>query len=108
VAAYVLVIALMAAQAIGRATVLRTSGALWVAVGAGFFMLSDTLLALNKFVSPLPLSQLWVLSTYYIAQVLIVRGLLADASTLTSAQSSLTSTSFSDLAKIHAIAKPTE
>jgi alkylglycerol monooxygenase len=108
VAAYVLVIALMAAQAIGRATVLRTSGALWVAVGAGFFMLSDTLLALNKFVSPLPLSQLWVLSTYYIAQVLIVRGLLADASTLTRAQSSLTSTSFSDLAKIHAIAKPTE
>ncbi len=77
VAAYVLVIALMAAQAIGRATVLRDKPALWVAVGAGFFMLSDTLLALNKFVSPLPLSQLWVLSTYYIAQVLIVRGLLS-------------------------------
>ncbi|MEQ1658541.1 MAG: lysoplasmalogenase, partial [Hylemonella sp.] len=79
VAAYVLVIALMAAQAIGRATVLRDKPALWVAVGAGFFMLSDTLLALNKFVSPLPLSQLWVLSTYYVAQVLIVRGMLAAA-----------------------------
>ena len=77
VAAYVLVIALMAAQAIGRATVLRSHGAVLVAVGAGFFMLSDTLLALNRFVTPLPLSQLWVLSTYYIAQVLIVRGLLA-------------------------------
>ncbi len=77
VAAYVLVIALMAAQAIGRATVLQKQGALWVAIGAGFFMLSDTLLALNKFVSPLPLSQLWVLSTYYVAQVLIVRGMLS-------------------------------
>lgn len=79
VAAYVLVIALMAAQAIGRATVLGDKPAVWVAVGAGFFMLSDTLLALNKFVSPLPLSQLWVLSTYYVAQVLIVRGMLAAA-----------------------------
>jgi uncharacterized membrane protein YhhN len=46
-------------------------------VGAGFFMLSDTLLALNKFVTPLPLAPLWVLATYYAAQVLIVRGLLA-------------------------------
>ncbi len=77
VAAYVLVIALMAAQAIGRATVLRTPGAVWVAVGACCFLLSDTLLALNKFVSPLPLAPLWVLSTYYAAQVLIVRGLLS-------------------------------
>lgn len=45
VAAYVLVIALMAAQAIGRATVLRDAPSVMVAVGAGFFMLSDSLLA---------------------------------------------------------------
>jgi sterol desaturase/sphingolipid hydroxylase (fatty acid hydroxylase superfamily)/uncharacterized membrane protein YhhN len=77
VAAYVLVIALMAAQAIGRATVLRTRAAVFVAIGSAFFMLSDTLLALNKFVTPLPLSALWVLSTYYAAQVLIVRGMVA-------------------------------
>lgn len=108
VAAYVTVIALMAAQAMGRATLLRTPGSIWVAVGAGFFMLSDTLLALNKFVSPLPLSQLWVLSTYYLAQVLIVRGLLADAGTRAVDQSSLTSTIFSDLANTQAMAKPTE
>jgi uncharacterized membrane protein YhhN len=108
VAAYVTVIALMAAQAMGRATLLRTPGSVWVAVGAGSFMLSDTLLALNKFVSPLPLSQLWVLSTYYLAQVLIVRGLLADASRSPAAQSSLTSTIFSDLANTQAMAKPTE
>jgi len=78
VAAYVGVIALMAAQAIGRATLLKNQGALWVGIGASFFMLSDTLLALNKFVSPLPLAPLWVLSTYYIAQVLIVRGMLKN------------------------------
>ncbi|WP_096698593.1 lysoplasmalogenase family protein [Polaromonas sp. AER18D-145] len=72
VAAYVIVIALMAAQAIGRATVLRDRASLGVAIGAGFFMLSDALLATNKFAQPLPMAQLWVLGTYYIAQLLIV------------------------------------
>ena len=79
VAAYVLVIALMAAQAIGRATVLRDASSLLVAIGAGFFMLSDSLLATHRFVSPLPLSQVWVLATYYAAQALIVAGILEGA-----------------------------
>ncbi|MET3476705.1 lysoplasmalogenase family protein [Variovorax atrisoli] len=75
VGAYVVVIACMAAQAIGRAAVLRRTdpSAPWVAVGACFFMLSDSLLAINRFVMPMPLAQLWVLATYYAAQVLIVR-----------------------------------
>lgn len=77
VAAYVLVIALMAAQAIGRATVLRSGHTLRVALGAGCFMLSDSLLATDRFVTPLPLAPVWVLSTYYVAQVLIVSGWLA-------------------------------
>ncbi|WP_233244261.1 lysoplasmalogenase family protein [Acidovorax sp. HMWF029] len=76
VAAYVLVIALMAAQAMGRAAVLRDAPSLLVAIGAGFFMLSDALLATNRFVQPLPWSQVWVLSTYYAAQALIVGGWL--------------------------------
>ena len=76
VAAYVLVIALMAAQAIGRATMLRDAPSLWVAIGAGFFMLSDSLLATNKFAMPLPLASFWVLTSYYAAQVLIVGGWL--------------------------------
>ncbi len=76
VAAYVAVIALMAAQAIGRATVMRDTAAWTVAVGAAFFMLSDSLLATNKFVMPLPLASFWVLTSYYAAQVLIVGGWL--------------------------------
>lgn len=72
VAAYVVVIALMAAQAMGRATVRKDKAALGVAVGTGFFMLSDALLATNRFAVPLPMAQLWVLSTYYLAQILIV------------------------------------
>jgi len=74
VAAYVLVIATMAAQAWGRAKHLYSASSLWVAWGSLSFMLSDTLLALDKFVSPLPYAGLWVLATYYLAQGLIVRG----------------------------------
>jgi uncharacterized membrane protein YhhN len=59
VAAYVTVIALMAAQAIGRATVQRDAASWLVAVGACSFMLSDSLLATNKFVAPLPLASFW-------------------------------------------------
>lgn len=71
VAAYVVVIALMAAQAFGRASSMGDRASKWVALGSASFMLSDSLLATNRFVSPLPLSQLWVLSTYYVAQILI-------------------------------------
>ena len=78
VAAYVLVIALMAAQAVGRASVVRDAGGWMVAVGALLFMASDTLLAINRFVAPFQIggidSPFWVLSTYYAAQLLIVRG----------------------------------
>ena len=72
---YVVVIACMAAQALGRAAVLGAAypQAVWVAVGACFFMLSDSLLAINRFVMPLPMASLWVLATYYVAQILIVR-----------------------------------
>ncbi len=39
-------------------------------------MVSDTLLALNRFVVPLPAQALWVLGSYYAAQGLLVMGLL--------------------------------
>ncbi len=73
VALYVLVIACMAAQALGRAAVLGDAHARLVALGACCFMLSDALLATNRFVMPLPLASLWVLATYYLAQWLILR-----------------------------------
>ena len=73
VTAYAIVIALMAAQAIGRASVLRDRASLGVAAGAAVFMLSDAILAINRFALPVPLAPLWILSTYYAAQILIVR-----------------------------------
>lgn len=77
VAAYVLVIATMAAQAWGRAQHLRDAASRLVGWGSVLFMLSDSLLALDKFVSPLPEAGLWVLGSYYLAQGFIVQGRLA-------------------------------
>jgi uncharacterized membrane protein YhhN len=72
VACYAMVIASMAAQAIGRATVLRDSNSVGVAIGAGIFMLSDSILAIDKFAIRLPMAEFFVLATYYVAQVVIV------------------------------------
>jgi uncharacterized membrane protein YhhN len=76
VAAYVVVISLMGAQSLGRARVLNDLAAWRVAAGALCFMVSDSVLAYNRFVSPLPAAQLLVLGTYYAAQILLVSGLM--------------------------------
>jgi uncharacterized membrane protein YhhN len=73
---YVLVIALMASQAIGRAAILHNPGACSVAWGAVSFMASDTILAIDKFVQPVPGVAFGVLGSYYVAQWLIVHGML--------------------------------
>jgi alkylglycerol monooxygenase len=73
VGAYVIVIALMAAQAIGRAVWLRDKASVAAAIGACFFMLSDSLLATNKFAVQFPMAQFLVLATYYVAQILIAK-----------------------------------
>ncbi len=79
VLAYVVCLAAMAAQA----------GVLWLAARGGaagalarnaalgglLFMSSDTLLAFNKFSAPVPLSALWILATYWLAQGLIAGSL---------------------------------
>lgn len=72
VGAYVTVISLMASQAIGRARHLGSTDARWVAAGACIFMASDSLIAIHKFLTPLPLESLWILLTYFSAQFLIV------------------------------------
>ena len=79
VAAYVIVISLMAAQAIGRAAWLCDKASVAAAIGACFFMLSDSLLATNKFALQFPMAQFLVLATYYVAQVLIARHARPDA-----------------------------
>jgi uncharacterized membrane protein YhhN len=67
---YVLCLASMAAQAavLWRRGVPR-GGVL--ALGGALFVVSDALLATNKFAGPLPLASLWILTSYWAAQVCI-------------------------------------
>lgn len=67
VLAYVACLASMAAQA----AVLWRRGeprGLVLAVGGALFVVSDALLATNKFAGPLPLASLWILASYWAAQ----------------------------------------
>lgn len=81
VVAYVLCLATMAAQAgvWWRVSAGRADAALarHAAFGGLLFMLSDSLLAINKFAVPLPLSSLWILASYWLAQWCIASSLRA-------------------------------
>jgi uncharacterized membrane protein YhhN len=72
VLAYVLCLASMAAQAGVVALATRdtpdAARGRMLALGGALFLASDTLLAINKFALPLPLSGLWILLTYWAAQ----------------------------------------
>jgi len=72
VAIYAFALSTMTAQAIGRFLLFHTSAAKLAAIGAVFFLVSDTLLAWDRFHTALLLAPALVLIPYYIAQLLIV------------------------------------
>ena len=82
VIAYVIALLLMAGFALARARSLRmregaasavAASARLAAIGAAFFVASDTLLAWNRFGGGIPLASLWVLATYFTAQWYLAR-----------------------------------
>jgi uncharacterized membrane protein YhhN len=79
VAAYVVCLATMAAQAAsGWGTGIGTAGessGRRAAIGGVLFMVSDSLLAFNKFATPLPVAGLWILASYWLAQGFIAGSL---------------------------------
>jgi uncharacterized membrane protein YhhN len=84
VLAYVLCLAAMAAQTASAWFAARgTAGEplmRYAAIGGALFLLSDALLAVNRFHTPLPASALWILATYWAAQWLIASALPPRAS----------------------------
>ncbi|MBP8155775.1 MAG: lysoplasmalogenase [Leadbetterella sp.] len=72
VSVYCIVITLMGIFAAGRKTNYFSFNL--VLIGSILFIISDSLIAFNKFYSPLPASSFWVMSTYGLAQFLIVLG----------------------------------
>lgn len=61
------------------AAAFRSPAALTVFFGAAWFALSDSLIAIDRFVSPVPAGGLWIMATYYLAQFLIALGSLEPA-----------------------------
>jgi uncharacterized membrane protein YhhN len=68
---YVIVIVAMAGQAAGRWHALGSALALAAAIGAGFFVVSDSILALDRFRKHFHAARALTLTTYWIAQLLI-------------------------------------
>jgi uncharacterized membrane protein YhhN len=71
VAAYVLVIVVMAALAAYRAWVYPRAGAMAAGLGAVLFLSSDALLAIDRFRRPFRAAQAVVLGTYFSGQLLL-------------------------------------
>ena len=90
VVAYVVCLAAMAAQAGVAWQMALDRGSEFVplarraAFGGLLFMVSDSLLAINRFATPLPLASLWILLSYWLAQACIAASLPARAAVPTS------------------------
>lgn len=73
---YMIVILSMATTAFVRRGIVNSNSYNLVFIGAIFFMISDSILALNKFYQPIPFSNISIMLTYALAQYLIVLGIL--------------------------------
>lgn len=77
VAVYAIVLMVMTLQALFRYGYTNTVSFWFVFVGAILFMISDSMIAVNKFLVPFELAGLAIMATYILAQFLIVKGLMS-------------------------------
>jgi uncharacterized membrane protein YhhN len=73
---YAAVLVVMVLQAIRRRGRTSPASFRWVVAGALLFMVSDSLLAINRFYTPLSQATFWIMTTYAMAQFCIVRGIM--------------------------------
>jgi uncharacterized membrane protein YhhN len=71
VVAYLLVILTM-----GISATLGADNHFLIITGACFFILSDSIIAVDKFLTPISFSSFWIMTTYYSAQFCIISGSL--------------------------------
>ncbi|HEY1193649.1 lysoplasmalogenase [Flavobacterium sp.] len=76
VSIYATVISIMLLFAFNGLLVWEKPGNLLIFLGAFFFVVSDSILAVNKFYLPIPKSSFFIMLTYLLAQYLIVLGVL--------------------------------
>lgn len=73
---YSLVIGAMGIMALNRHNGVGAQNFRWVLLGATLFILSDSCIAINKFLVDIPYEGFWIMLSYMAAQYLIVRGAL--------------------------------
>jgi uncharacterized membrane protein YhhN len=78
VCVYSIAILIMFLTVINRWKSVSYDGFLWVLIGAIFFCLSDSLLAIGLFVKPIPLGNILVITTYAIGQFMMILGVLKN------------------------------
>lgn len=76
VLSYIVVISFMSITARQRYNRSDKESFWFIFSGSLFFILSDTLLAMNKFLAPIENERLLIMMTYIIAQFLIVKGII--------------------------------
>ena len=78
IAVFVYMVALlgMSAMALNRYKAVNSKSFFLVFAGSVLFVISDSLIAIDKFLTPIPNERTFIMSTYIAAQYLIVRGIL--------------------------------
>ncbi|QIL41582.1 lysoplasmalogenase [Pedobacter sp. HDW13] len=74
---YAIIITVMAIMAVNRYGKVNIFSFKLILYGALFFLLSDSVLAVNKFAQPIPQAGVLIMATYMIAQYLIVYGTIS-------------------------------
>ena len=74
VGVYIVVIVMMGYSTSVLIGIVNLTAALFLIIGASFFVISDTLNAWHRFAKPIRNERLWVMSTYILGQFLIVYG----------------------------------
>lgn len=87
---YCFVITLMVILAVGRFGRVNLYSFRLIGLGAFFFLLSDASLAYNLFVQPFPNASIVIMTTYIIAQYLIVQGAIARTLTVNETSENIT------------------
>jgi len=75
---YCIVISLMSVAALNRKNIVNNISFVCVFSGSLLFIMSDSMIAVNVFKHPILASHVLIMSTYIIAQYLIVKGCLLD------------------------------
>lgn len=61
----------------GIVTYLSKLSNAWLLLGGAFFIISDSMIGIDKFHSTIPNGHFWIMLTYYFAQYALMRGIMA-------------------------------